>query len=73
MPLLLLLLVVDVRLILGVAIVTASAVNIVVVVVSAVAAIIFNDGRLGSTFVVGISVMVIVFDNLWSVQYDSSA
>ena len=55
------------------AIVTASAANIVVVVVSAVAAIIFNDGRLGSTFVAGISVMVVVFENLWSVIIDSSA
>ena len=66
--------VVVVRLILGVAIVTASAVNIVVVVVvvSAVAAIIFNDGRLGSTFVVGISVIVIVFENSWSVIIDSA-
>ena len=64
--------VVVVRLILGVAIVTASAVNIVVVVVSAVAAIIFNDGRLGSTFVVGISVIVIVFENSWSVSIDSA-
>ena len=62
--LLLLLLVVVVRLILGVAIVTAFAVNIVVV--SAVAAIIFNDGRLGSTVIVGISVIVVVFENFRS-------
>jgi len=61
---LLLLLVVVVRLILGVAIVTAFAVNIVVV--SAVAAIIFNDGRLGSTVIVGISVIVVVFENFRS-------